>query len=245
VTRTTRLLPPRVRKRPASVTSTAAARTRRAAAATGVAIGVLGALASGALAGPALQRQKAHCRKHIAGFHPLTKPRPGLPLCPRPAVAPAEPPPSANAPTAHAPSPNTPPLPSIEFATESHLKWRVGNALAYISISWPPVGTTFMLELNEPAAVAFALSQWVRGREVNHKCVAQTATNTHRPGCVRPVTKGTLQFAGHAGINTVFFAGQMSRGHKLQPGTYTVALTATNAANQRSTPRRLGFVIVR
>jgi hypothetical protein len=102
-----------------------------------------------------------------------------------------------------------------------------------------------MLELNEGAVVSFAVSQWVRGRELNHKCVAQTATNKHRPGCVRPVSRGTLELTAHTGTNTVFFDGRISRRRALQPGTYTVAFTATNAANQRSTPRRLGFMIVK
>jgi hypothetical protein len=121
----------------------------------------------------------------------------------------------------------------------------VGNALAHLSRAAPPVGTTFAFALNEPARVSFAVSQWVRGREVDHKCVAETATNTRRPACARATAKGTLELSAHPGSNRVFFDGRISSLRRLQAGSYTVALTATNAAHQRSMPRRLSFVIVK
>ena len=50
--------------------------------------------------------------------------------------------------------------------------------------------------------------------------------------------------AGHAGANRVHFEGRISRRTKLKSGSYTVQLTATNAAGQRTTARALRFRIV-
>ena len=135
--------------------------------------------------------------------------------------------------------------PRIGFATQSHHTWRTGNALAHLSRAAPPVGTTFAFALNEAARVNFAVSQWVGGREVDHKCVAQTATNARRPGCARATAKGTLVFTAHSGTDRIFFDGRISSLRRLAAGRFTVALTAMNAAHQRSTPTRLSFVIVK
>ena len=135
--------------------------------------------------------------------------------------------------------------PKIAFATQSHHTWRVGNALAHLSRAAAPVGSTFAFALNEAARVSFAVSQWVGGRQVDRKCVAPTATNARRPGCARATAKGTLVFSAHSGTNKIFFDGRISGLRQLQAGRFTVALTAMNAANQRSTPTRLSFVIVK
>ena len=45
------------------------------------------------------------------------------------------------------------------------------------------------------------------------------------PGARR--RRGSLTFAGHAGLNTVRFNGWLSRTKKLKPGKYTLAITAT------------------
>ena len=40
------------------------------------------------------------------------------------------------------------------------------------------------------------------------------------------MTRGTLTFQGHAGVNRVRFQGLLARGRRLKPGTYTVVITA-------------------
>ena len=59
------------------------------------------------------------------------------------------------------------------------------------------------------------------------------------------MTPGTLSFPGHDGTNSVLFMGRVSRTEKLKPGRYTLVITATNTAGQKSAPRKLGFTIVR
>jgi Kelch motif len=145
-------------------------------------------------------------------------------------------------------SPITAPTrPSVANATQSHRSWREGNALASFSRKHKlaPLGTTFSFTLNEQASVSFAFTQQVRGRRVNGKCVARGKTNRHKRACKRTVTRGTLSFTGHAGTNTVSFQGRISHSKKLQLGTYSLVITATNAAGQRSSPKQLTFTIVK
>ena len=50
---------------------------------------------------------------------------------------------------------------------------------------------------------------------------------------------GTLRVpTAHAGLNTVRFQGRLSRRKRLRLGTYRVVIGATDAAGNRSTPRR-------
>jgi N-acetylneuraminic acid mutarotase len=135
--------------------------------------------------------------------------------------------------------------PSVTNATESHRTWREGNKLARISKTKPPVGTTFSFTLNEPAGVSFAFTQRVGGRKVKGRCVAQTKANRRKHSCRRTVTRGIMIFTGHAGTNKVSFQGRISGSKRLQPGTYTLIVTATNFAGQRSSPKQLPFTIVR
>jgi len=143
------------------------------------------------------------------------------------------------------PTPLAPP--SVANAKQSHRKWREGNALARFARKrkLPPLGTTFSFTLNEPARVSFAFTQRVGGREMSRKCVAQTKTNRRKHACKQTVTRGTLSFTGHAGTNRVSFQGRISHSLELRPGTYTLIITATNAAGQRSAPKQLTFTIVK
>jgi hypothetical protein len=135
--------------------------------------------------------------------------------------------------------------PTIANAIESHRSWREGNKLANSSRVAAPVGTTFSFTLNERASASFAFTQREGGRRVNGRCVSQTKSNRRMPGCTRTVTRATLSFAGHAGVNAVSFQGRTSRSRKLQLGAYTLVITASNAAHQHSSPRRLSFTIVK
>ena len=56
---------------------------------------------------------------------------------------------------------------------------------------------------------------------------------------------GTLSFTGHAGRNKVSFQGRISHSKKLGLGSYTLVITATNAAAQHSSTKQLSFTIVK
>jgi len=139
------------------------------------------------------------------------------------------------------------PPPSITAARQSNSRWRDGGKLAQVSKRKrrPPVGTTFSFSLNEPARVSFAFTQQVGGRKVKGNCVAQTRKNRRNRFCKRTVTRGTLSFTGHTGSNKVSFQGRISHSKKLGLGSYTLVITATNAARQHSSPKQLSFTIVK
>jgi hypothetical protein len=136
--------------------------------------------------------------------------------------------------------------PVVGGARQTHRVWREGRAAARFSAraARPPIGTVFSFVLNEQASVSFAFTQQRSGRRVKGKCVTQTANNRRKPSCLRTVTQGTLAFVGKSGANRVSFQGSISRSRKLKPGRYTLIITATDAAGQRSSPRRLSFTIV-
>ncbi len=152
-------------------------------------------------------------------------------------------PPTMSAPIA-APFPAPTPAPTVTSATEASTSWREGSMRATFARRKPPVGTTFSFMLNEQASVTLAFTQQVAGRSVRGMCVAPTSKNRLKHACKRIVTNGTLSFAGHAGKNTVSFAGLISASKRLPLGRYTLVITAS-AAGQRSQPRSLSFTIAK
>jgi hypothetical protein len=142
------------------------------------------------------------------------------------------------------------PAPSISGLSETANRWREGNAVAQITRrrkKRPPVGTTFSFTFNEAASVTFTFTEPAKGRKVGKKCVAQTKKNErkHRR-CSRIVVAGMLTFSAHAGMNKVRFEGRVSKHKKLGLGSYTLQVSATNAAGERSTAhRRPTFMIVK
>jgi hypothetical protein len=138
-----------------------------------------------------------------------------------------------------------PPVPPV-FAnvSQAHKVWRESNALLSIARKRPPVGTTFKFRLNEAASLKFAFTQPVGGRKVNGKCVAQTRRNRRKHKCTRTVTRATLTFIGHAGLNQVKFGGRVSGTKKLKPGKYMLVITATVPGTAPALAK-LTFTIVR
>jgi hypothetical protein len=122
----------------------------------------------------------------------------------------------------------------------------LGNNLArFAAARRSPVGTTFRFTLNKAATVRFAFAQLLPGRSVSGKCVAPTARNRRRRACTRSRSAGSLSLSARAGLRRLFFQGRLTRTRKLQPGTYTLTITATSAAGQRATKTLRSFTIVR
>jgi hypothetical protein len=57
--------------------------------------------------------------------------------------------------------------------------------------------------------------------------------------------RGTLAFNAHVGSNKVRFQGRLSRSKKLKPGRYTLTITATDSAGNRSKAKSASFTVVR
>ena len=74
--------------------------------------------------------------------------------------------------------------------------------------------------------------------------MAQTARNRGHKACTRSVPRGSLSFSAGAGLHKLFFQGRLTRTIKLKPGTYTLTITATNAAGKQATTTLRPFTIV-
>ena len=135
-------------------------------------------------------------------------------------------------------------VPVVASVTQSAPRWREGSALARISrTARPPRGTTFSFTVNEPAVAHLRFTQALSGRSVAGHCVAQTTHNRTRRSCRRSKLAGTLALSAHAGADHLRFEGRLSATRKLQPGRYTLALSAS-AGGLTSAPRSLTFTIV-
>jgi hypothetical protein len=150
-------------------------------------------------------------------------------------------------PTTTTPPTTTPPTPPlVTGASQSATKWRVGNALAKLSRNKkPPIGTTFSFNLNQAATVRFTFTALSVGRRVGKKCIRPTKSKIHTRSCKRRLAAGVLSLHGHQGTDKVRFQGRISPSTKLKPGRYSMAITATNTAGQRSSAQTLSFTIVK
>jgi hypothetical protein len=141
------------------------------------------------------------------------------------------------------PPAGSPSLANISGASQTHPRFRISakSRLVRVSRRRPPVGTTFKYTLDRAAAVHFDFIQPGRGRKVGTKCVPPKKRNQGKPKCI--LRRGSLSFAGHAGLNTVRFKGWLSRKKKLTPGKYTLVMTAITPG-VGDTSQRLRFRIV-
>jgi hypothetical protein len=105
-------------------------------------------------------------------------------------------------------------------------------------------GTTFRFRLSEAARVVFAIRRARPGRRVKGRCVRPKPSNRRRPKCTRFVATGRFAVTAAAGINAKKFSGRIGR-RALKPGRYRATLTATDAAGNKSAPKRLNFRVVR
>jgi hypothetical protein len=150
-------------------------------------------------------------------------------------IAPA-PPTSTPSPSEPSPSPPTSEPPTIGAVNQSASAWHDHGKSR--------VGTTFSVSLNEQATLGFSFLRHVSGRMVGRRCLATTPRNAGYGACGRAVITGALSFLGRRGMNTVGFQGLVSHSKKLEPGRYTLVITATNVEGQHSSPKSLNFTIV-
>jgi hypothetical protein len=132
----------------------------------------------------------------------------------------------------------------VQNARQSATRWREGNKLTHTSRGKLPAGTTFSFSLNQQANVSFSFIQLLRGVQDGRSCLARDHENVQHKICNNTVARGTLSFASHSGTNKRLFRGRLSRSKKLGPGRYTLVITATNTAGQKSAPQKLSFTIV-
>jgi hypothetical protein len=90
----------------------------------------------------------------------------------------------------------------------------------------------------------FTIQRATIGRKVGRVCRKQTRSNRTRPKCIRYVRPGRFAAQSSAGPNRKKFSGKIGR-RSLRPGNYRATLVATDAAGNRSAPKRLKFKVVR
>jgi hypothetical protein len=111
----------------------------------------------------------------------------------------------------------------LSNVSETHKRWREGDALAHLAkSSKAPIGTTFAFTLSVSLQVRLSFPRTVRGH---------------------PVPAGVLSFTGHSGTNKIAFDGRISRSRRLEPGNYKLTITARSAIGERSVSAPLTFTL--
>lgn len=108
-----------------------------------------------------------------------------------------------------------------------------------------PIGTKVSFNLTEAASVRFTVQRKTTGRRVSGKCRTPSRKNRKKRKCTlwKNVT-GSFTYPGKAGKNTFTFRGRIG-GKALRTGSYRLNGTATDPANNTSTPRNKTFKIVK
>jgi hypothetical protein len=122
-------------------------------------------------------------------------------------------------------------------------KFAVTKGTAHFASKPPPRGTKITFTLSEAASLELSFEQKKTGHKPRHgKCKAQG----HGQRCTYYATvRGSIKIAGaRAGKVTIVFDGRIGT-RALAPGNYKLALTATDAARNRSKPATVTFTIVK
>ena len=135
--------------------------------------------------------------------------------------------------------------PALSAVAQSASRWRRGQKLPTLShAAAAPVGTTFSFTLSEAATVQLRFVRHVVGRTVDDSCRAPNEHDAAKPHCTRTVAAGTLSMPATAGPNKLSFQGHLTHSQSLEPGRYTVTVSARDAAGLKSSGDSLNFTIV-
>jgi hypothetical protein len=107
-----------------------------------------------------------------------------------------------------------------------------------------PVGSRVRYRLDKASTARFTIERRAPGRKKGHSCVKPTKKNRKAKHCTRYVKlKGSFSRTSTAGLNSFRFTGRL-RGKKLRPARYRLVMVATDAAKNKSKPKRAKFRIV-
>lgn len=148
---------------------------------------------------------------------------------------------SSRAPLSTCPDKVRPRALSLRFVHSTIRAARKGGSIARKK---PPVGTRVRYRLSEAAMAKFTIERAAKGRKRGRRCVAPTKKNRKARRCTRYVRlKGSFSHASKTGSNSFRFTGRLRR-KKLRPRRYRLVIVATDAARNRSKPRRARFRVV-
>ena len=121
-------------------------------------------------------------------------------------------------------------------------------ALLRLAISPRPVRTgrkaTIRFTLSEAARVTLTFERVLPGRRARGACRAPSRRLRRAKRCTRYQQRGTLTHTSKAGTARVVFSGRFGR-RALATGRYRLVAQATDAAGNRSVPRRVRFTVRR
>jgi hypothetical protein len=142
--------------------------------------------------------------------------------------------------TEQTPPPPPPPPPPIDMTAPVVSGFSVVPA----KLRSPKI-SRFRFRLSERATVRILVERKLPGRRVGKRCVPPTPKLRKRPRCIRFKRVGTLTFRNRpANQNAIVFRGRIGR-RVLAAGSYRATITATDAAGNRSKPKRASFVVIR
>ncbi len=104
-------------------------------------------------------------------------------------------------------------------------------------------GTRFRYKLSESARVTIAIQRALPGRKRHGSCVRPSLQLRQAKRCTRYRTIGRLTRTAKQGSNSIKFTGRLGS-RALRPGRYRAVARATDAARNRSAPKRARFRIV-
>ena len=108
-----------------------------------------------------------------------------------------------------------------------------------------PKGTTFTFRLSERSTVLLAIDRLAAGRKAGGRCRKPARANRRGRRCTLAVRVGTLTRRNlPAGRASIAFSGRLGS-RKLARGSYRAAVVASDAAGNASSPKTVGFAVVR
>ena len=103
---------------------------------------------------------------------------------------------------------------------------------------------TIRWTLDRAASLSVRVERVLKGRKVGIRCRPDSKRLRKRSPCIRYVSMGTIKRAAKKGSATLKLARKVGR-RTLQPGSYRLVVSATDAKGNRSAPRTLTFTVVR
>jgi hypothetical protein len=143
------------------------------------------------------------------------------------------------------PPPPPPPLPSPPPPPVDRTAPVVSGFSVVPAKVRPRKSSSLRFRLSEPATARILIERVLPGRRVGKRCVAPTRKNRGRARCTRFKQAGTLTFRNRpAGQSKILFRGRIGK-RVLLAGSYRATITATDAAGNRSRPKRASFKVLR
>lgn len=134
-----------------------------------------------------------------------------------------------------------------QFKT-AYKRWRYKRKGAVVSKRAHP-GTTFSLNISEPANVQFTVTKAFRGKITKGVCKKAGRTNRKNRRCTKLIQVHQFSRSAFIGVNrwpySARYLDAKGKVGTLRPGPYRLTAVAIDAAGNVSAPQTIGFTVVR